>query len=92
MDQCSEKQAWRIYYEIYGETINKETLNYESTEQQEWLRDQLMEKNGWDKDLSRFHLVDKIHQKLTPQTANYVLTFLLNNDYEKAEEILTTKI
>jgi len=88
---CSEKQAWKIYYLIYGDKKNSLTGLYESTKSQEIIRENIEEKNPniFEKYTTRFHVVANIQEKLTKDQAIYVIQLLLDRKYKKAEDILT---
>ena len=92
MEKSTEKQAFLIYYEIYGDKLNKQTNKYEATPSQEILRETMKRENGWGGLENKFHLVDKIQNRLTKKQAVYVIDLLKKKkNYKLVEEILTKK-
>ena len=79
--KCTDKQAWRIYYEIYGDTPNKLTGLCEPTESQKIIRKNL----GWPEDEKTVNIIKEI---LTSEQASIIINYLVKNNFRAAEKLL----
>jgi len=85
----SKTQAFRIYFLIYQDRLNKNYGMIEPTKSQEVIRDNLEKKNAWNEYEDNSQLAGKIQNKLSKQQASYVIDLLEKRKFKMAEEILT---
>jgi len=87
--QATESQAFKIYFIIYQDHLNKNTGLYEVSQSQIKMREALEKANGWSENENKNHLVDKIINKLIFAQASYVMGLLEDCKWQKAQDILT---
>ena len=84
----TDKQAWSIYFSIYGDKLNKLTNKYEPSPSQVIVREKLKEAYNWYEIENKYHLQDKIKNKFSSSEASLIITQLLKYNCVNAIKIL----
>ena len=84
---CSDKQAWKVYFQIYSDEVNPITELCEATKEQEVLR-YYLERLGWDSLMNNNQLQDKIKNKLSSEQASSIIELLATGKFKEVEKII----